>query len=54
MKNHLRQQIEKLDIEDHFQTTFISEYQTQYKKNNNEHFSDAAEMREFFEDGLLF
>ena len=42
----------EINIEDHFQTTFINEYQTQYKKNKNEHFSEATEMREFFEDGV--
>ena len=42
----------EIDIEDHFQNTFISEYQLQYKKNNNEHFSSAEEMREFYEDGI--
>jgi len=42
----------EIDIKDHFQNAYISEYQTQYKKNNNEHFSDASEMREFFEDGV--
>jgi len=42
----------EINIEDHFQNAYISEYQAQYKKNNNEHFSDASEMREFFEDGV--
>jgi|TARA_B100001063_G_C16746120_1_gene547607 hypothetical protein len=42
----------EIDIKDHFQNAYISEYQVQYKKNNNEHFSDASEMREFFEDGV--
>lgn len=42
----------EIDIEDLFQNTFIAEYQSQYKKNNNQHFSSAEEMREFFEDGI--
>tara|TARA_R110002050_G_scaffold100733_1_gene208589 strand:- start:1425 stop:2303 length:879 start_codon:yes stop_codon:yes gene_type:complete len=42
----------EIDIEEYFKETFVNEYQSQYKKNNNEHFSDASEMREFFEDGL--
>jgi hypothetical protein len=42
----------EIDIKDHFQNAYISEYQAQYKKNNNSHFSDATEMREFFEDGI--
>ena len=43
---------DKIDLEDSFQTNFINEYQKQYKSNNNEHFSSAEEMREFFEDGI--
>jgi hypothetical protein len=43
---------DEIDLEDLFQTNFISEYQKQYKSNNNEHFSSAEEMREFFEDGV--
>jgi len=42
----------EIDIEELFQEKFIGEYQSQYKKNNNEHFSSATEMREFFEDGI--
>ncbi len=42
----------EIDIKEYFQEKFIGEYQTQYKKNNNSHFSDAVEMREFFEDGV--
>ena len=41
-----------IDIEEDFRHRYISEYQVQYKKNNDSHFSDAAEMREFFEDGV--
>jgi hypothetical protein len=43
---------DRIDLEDNFQTNFINEYQKQYKSNNNEHFSSAEEMREFFEDGI--
>ena len=28
------------------------EYQKQYKSNDKSHFSDAVEMREFFNDGV--
>ena len=42
----------EIDMKDSFQQTFISEYQSQYKRNNNSHFSDAEQMREFFEDGV--
>ena len=34
----------EINIEDNFQNAYISEYQAQYKKNNNEHFSDASDM----------
>ena len=43
---------DQLNLEDQFQAAFINEYQKQYKANNNEHFSSAEEMREFFEDGI--
>ena len=42
----------EIDLNEDFQHRFISEYQSQYKKNKNIHFSDAGEMREFFEDGV--
>ena len=42
----------EINIQEYFQEKYIGEYQTQYKKNNSSHFSDAAEMREFFEDGV--
>ena len=41
-----------LDLEELFNEKFIEEYQNQYKKNNNQHFSSAEEMREFYEDGI--
>ena len=42
----------RLDLVDDFQTIFMEEYSKQYKKNNKTHFSDAVQMREFFEDGV--
>jgi hypothetical protein len=42
----------EINVEEFFQEKFIGEYQKQYKTNNNEHFSNAVEMREFFEDGV--
>ena len=42
----------EINMEEFFQEKFIGEYQKQYKTNNNEHFSSAEEMREFFEDGV--
>lgn len=41
-----------INMEEIFQEKFIGEYQKQYKQNKNNHFSDAVEMREFFEDGI--
>ena len=42
----------ELDLETIFQEKFIESYQKQYKDNNNEYFSSAIEMREFYEDGV--
>jgi hypothetical protein len=42
----------KIDIEELFREKYIGEYQKQYKANNGNHFSNAEEMREFFEDGI--
>ncbi len=52
MYNKSSKLADEIDLEDNFQTNFINEYQKQYKLNNNEHFSSAEEMREFFEDGV--
>ena len=41
-----------INMEELFQEKYIAEYQKQYKANKNQHFSDAVEMREFFEDGV--
>jgi RecB family exonuclease len=35
-----------------FENELREEYKTQYKKNNNQHFSTPLELREFFEDGV--
>ena len=40
------------DIESFFQEKFTNEYTKQYKENNNQHFSSAEEMREFYNDGV--
>ena len=42
----------ELDLNEDFRHRVVSEYQSQYKKNNESHFSSAAEMREFYEDGV--
>ena len=52
MYNHSGAVADQINLEDNFQANFINEYQNQYKKNNNQHFSSAEEMREFFEDGV--
>jgi len=43
---------DRIDLEEYFRDKFITEYQTQYKSNKNQHFSSPEEMREFFEDGV--
>lgn len=43
---------DKLDLEEIFQNKFIDEYKESYTKNNNTHYSEATEMREFAEDGV--
>ena len=43
---------DRLDLEDDFHYHFTEEYKKQYKANNNQHFSSAEEMREFFNDGI--
>jgi hypothetical protein len=35
-----------------FENHYREEYKKQYKNNNNQHFSDPGELREFFEDGI--
>ena len=40
------------DIIGIFEDALREEYKTQYKKNGNQHFSSADELREFFEDGV--
>jgi hypothetical protein len=35
-----------------FEDALREEYKVQYKKNGNQHFSSAEELREFFEDGV--
>jgi len=42
----------EMDMEEFFQEKFIGEYRNQYKKNKDQHFSSAEEMREFFDDGM--
>lgn len=43
---------DKINLEEHFQSRFIANYKKSYESNKQQHFSDPAEMREFFEDGV--
>ena len=43
---------DRVDIEEQFEEAFRKVYLDEYKKNKSTHFSGAAEMREFYEDGL--
>jgi hypothetical protein len=43
---------DRIDIEPFFKSQFIEEYNKTMKQNNNTHFSDPAEMREFYNDGV--
>ena len=40
------------DIIELFEDALRKEYKIQYKKNNNQHFSNSEELREFFDDGV--
>jgi hypothetical protein len=41
-----------IEIENQFKDTFINLYKENIKKNSDNHFSDPAEMRDFYEDGI--
>ena len=43
---------DQLDLEEDFAENFRTEYKTTYEKNNNTHFSNPEEMREYFDDGI--
>ncbi len=44
---------DRIDLEEMFQDALQRDYQTQYKANNNQHFSSAEEMNDFYQDGVL-
>ena len=50
--NESRVKADKIDLLEDFQHRFISEYKTQYQKNDNTHFSSPEELREFNQDGI--
>jgi hypothetical protein len=43
---------DKINLEDYFEDRFRTVYMDEYNKNNKVHFSDAVEMREFYDDGV--
>lgn len=43
---------DRMDIESYFQDKFSEGYKKAYKDNNKTHFSNPAEMGEFYEDGV--
>jgi len=43
---------DRIDIESYFEERIRENYQSDYKKNNKTHFTDSAELKEFFEDGM--
>jgi hypothetical protein len=52
MYNESKVKANRIDLEESFKEKFREEYLTQYKKNDNNHFSSSEEMREFYEDGV--
>lgn len=43
---------DRINTSDMFEEALRNEYKTQYKKNNNQHFSSPEQLREFYNDGL--
>ena len=43
---------DRIDIEEYFEERFRETYLKDYKSNKKVHFSDPAEMKEFYDDGL--
>lgn len=43
---------DKLDLEEELLESLKSEYRTAYEKNNNIHFSNSEEIREYYDDGV--
>ena len=41
-----------IDLVSHFEDTLRKQYREDYEKNNNTHFSDSLQLREFFDDGV--
>jgi hypothetical protein len=45
-------EVDRMDIEDHFQQEFSKAYKNDYEKNDKKHFSNPVEMNEFYVDGV--
>ena len=43
---------DRINIEEYFEERLRAVYKEDYKKNNNTHFSNSAELGEFYEDGI--
>ncbi len=43
---------DRFDLETFFEDEFRKTYLEEYKANKNTHFTNAVEMREFFDDGI--
>jgi hypothetical protein len=43
---------DSINLEELFQSKFISLYQEEFKKNSNTHYSSPEQLREFFDDGV--
>jgi len=43
---------DRIDLDEYFNEVYVREYKKALKTNNNEHFSSAVEMREFYDDGI--
>lgn len=43
---------DRIDLDEYFNEVYVKEYKKALKTNNNEHFSSAVEMREFYDDGI--
>lgn len=44
---------DRINLEELFHNNFTETYKKNYESNKNTHFSNPAEMREFYEDGLM-
>jgi hypothetical protein len=52
MYNESAAAADRIDIEKYLEDRLRENYKIEYKKNNNTHFSNSAELNEFYEDGV--